>query len=72
LVGPCGSEEGKRKWAGLREEVWGWLLLSFLFLFYTQTLNQTHLNSNEFEFKPYKLNTRKIMLQHECTNNLIL
>jgi hypothetical protein len=30
------------------------------------------LNPNKFEFKSYKLNTRKIMLQHECTNNLIL
>jgi hypothetical protein len=31
-----------------------------------------HLNSNKFEFKSYKLNTGKIMLQHECINILIL
>jgi ribosomal protein L44E len=44
----------------------------FPFLSYTQTNQTTHLNSNKFEFKPYKFHTRKIMLQHECTNNLIL
>jgi hypothetical protein len=30
------------------------------------------LNSNKFEFKPYKLHTNKTMLQHECTSKLIL
>jgi hypothetical protein len=30
------------------------------------------LNSNKFEFRPYKLNTNKTMPQHECTNKLIL
>jgi hypothetical protein len=60
------KREGVLGWAGL---LLGWLLLSFPFLFYTQTSKQTHLNSNKFEFKSDKLNTRKIMLQHECTNN---
>jgi hypothetical protein len=31
----------------------------FLFLFYTQLFKQNYLNSNKFEFKPYKLNTKK-------------
>jgi hypothetical protein len=47
----------------------------FLLSFFFSTLKpfkQNHLNSNKFEFKPYKLNTRKTMLQHECTNMLIL
>jgi hypothetical protein len=44
-------------------------LLSF---FFTQSIQTNYLNSNRFEFKPYKLNTRKIMLQHECTNMLTL
>jgi hypothetical protein len=30
------------------------------------------LNSIKFEFKSYNLNTNKTMLQHECTNILIL
>jgi hypothetical protein len=42
------------------------------FLFYPQTIQTIYLNSNKFEFKPYKFNTRKTMLQHECTNILIL
>jgi hypothetical protein len=45
---------------------------SFPFLFYTQTFKQNYLNSIKFEFKSYKLNTNKTMLQHECTNILIL
>jgi hypothetical protein len=45
---------------------------SFLFLFYTQTFKQNYLNSIKFEFKSYKLNTRRKMLQHECTNMLTL
>jgi hypothetical protein len=65
------KEGGEGKEMG-RAERSKWAALSFLFLFYTQTFKQTHLNSNKFELKPYKLNTRKIMLQHECTNNLIL
>jgi hypothetical protein len=63
----AGEEERKRRWAGLREG--NWAAFSFLFLSYTQT---NSLNSNRFEFKHYKLNTRKIMLQHECTSKLTL
>jgi hypothetical protein len=56
-------------WVGLPS------LLSSSFLFFFSILKlfkQNYLNSNKFEFKPYKLNTRKTMLQHECTNMLIL
>jgi hypothetical protein len=69
---PMRKKERKRWWAGLREGNWAALFFSFssfLFLSYTQT---NSLNSNRFEFKPCKLNTRKIMLQHECTNMLTL
>jgi hypothetical protein len=64
---------GERREKGLegREGVWA-AGLSFLFLFYTQTFKQNYLNSNKFEFRSYELNTRKIMLQHECTNMLTL
>jgi hypothetical protein len=51
------------------------LLFPFLLFFFFSTLKpfkQFYLISNKFEFKPYKLNARKIMLQHECTNKLIL
>jgi hypothetical protein len=48
------------------------LLLLFFFFSTLKLLKQIHLNSNKFEFKPYKLNTREIMLQHECTNMLLL
>jgi hypothetical protein len=69
--GPTGKER--------REEMLGWadrllgspsFASSFLFLYsiYSNKL----LNSNRFEFKFYKLNTRKIMLQHECINMLTL
>jgi hypothetical protein len=71
------AREGEREsvlgWA--EREGLGWLLLFLFllsFLFYTQTFKQHYLNSNKFEFKPYKFNTNKTMLQHECTNNLIL
>jgi hypothetical protein len=80
-VANAGKEEGARDGKG-REELLGWarrgsgLPLSFPFLpsffFYTQTFKQHYLNSNKFEFKPYKFNTNKTLLQHECTNNLIL
>jgi hypothetical protein len=71
-----GRPQGKRK----REQAgllgWAAALFSFLFFFsFFSTLKpfkQFYLISNKFEFKPYKLNTRKIMLQHECTNKLIL
>jgi hypothetical protein len=46
-------------------------LLSFFFSI-LKPFKQTYLNPNKFEFKPYKLNTRKLMLQHECTNMLTL
>jgi hypothetical protein len=79
-LGPCGrggekrgGPRGKGDWAGPRLLGLGCLLLSFfLFFFCTQTIQTIYLNPNKFEFKSYKLNTRKIMLQHECTNNLIL
>jgi hypothetical protein len=63
--------EGKE---GRAERSFG-LPFPFSFLFFFPTLKlfkQFYLNSNNFEFKPYKLNTRKTMLQHECTNKLIL
>jgi hypothetical protein len=52
---------------------WALLPLLLLFFSFTQSIQTNYLNSNRFEFKPYKLNTRKkIMLQHECTNMLTL
>jgi hypothetical protein len=78
-VAHAGERRGKRGPKGKKEGVWaaGLLLLSPLILlfFFFPTLKlfkQTYLNSNKFEFKPYKLHTRKIMLQHECTNMLTL
>jgi hypothetical protein len=64
-----GEEREKGNWAGPR--VWGWAASfhSFSFFLYSTHSNKHHLNSNKFEFKSDKLNTRKIMLQHECTNN---
>jgi hypothetical protein len=47
-------------------------LLLFFFFSTLKLFKQTYLNSNKFEFKPYKLNTNKTMLQHECTSKLIL
>jgi hypothetical protein len=62
--GPRGKRRGglreKRGWTG------GTLFFSFS-LFQTQSIH-----TNLFEFKPYKFNTTKTMLQHECTPNLIL
>jgi hypothetical protein len=59
-----------------RRGVWaGWVVLfSFLFFSFPNSIpiQTIYLNSNKFEFKPYKFNTRKTMLQHECTNILIL
>jgi hypothetical protein len=60
-----GKERGERARERGRERGFGLvagLLLSFLsfspflFLFYTQPFKQIYLNSNKFEFKPYKLN----------------
>jgi hypothetical protein len=70
--GPCGREgKGRLGWA--KAAGLGCLLLFFFLSFFcTQTIQTIYLNPNKFEFKSYKLNTRKIMLQHECTNNLIL
>jgi hypothetical protein len=45
-------------------------LLSFSSFPTHKLFKQFYLNPNKFEFKPYKLNTRKTMLQHECTNML--
>jgi hypothetical protein len=71
-----GKERGEGSWAVGREpaqESWAaFLSSSFSFLFPLLTIQTIYLNSNKFEFKPYKFNTRKIMLRHECTNNLIL
>jgi hypothetical protein len=47
-------------------------LLLFFFFSTLKLFKQFYLNSNKFEFKPYTLNTIKIMLQHECANKLIL
>jgi hypothetical protein len=77
--GPRGEERRGAR-GGKKRGVLGWvgLLLPFfpfLLFFFFSTLKpfkQIYLNSNKFEFKPYKLNTRKIMLQHECTNMLTL
>jgi hypothetical protein len=71
-----GKKEREREPAG-KERKGGMLgccslLFSSFFLFYPQTIQTIYLNSNKFEFKPYKFNTRKTMLQHECTNILIL
>jgi hypothetical protein len=69
--GPWEEREGERGPTGRdrREVCWvGPLSIPFLFLHSTHS-NKPHLNSNKFEFKSNKLNTRTIMLQHECTNN---
>jgi hypothetical protein len=77
-VAHAGRGEERGPEGGEREGVWAagcWALFfssSFLFLSHTQLLKQIYLNSNKFKFKPYKLNTRKTMLQHECTNMLTL
>jgi hypothetical protein len=66
---PRERERERGFWAGC------WALSfssSFLFFSTLQLFKQFHLNSNKFEFKPYTLNTNKTMLQHECTNKLIL
>jgi hypothetical protein len=70
-AGPRRLGPGKRE----RERFGADRLLSsspFLIFSTLQLLKQIHWNSNKFEFKPYKLNTRKIMFQHECTNMLLL
>jgi hypothetical protein len=77
LAGPVerkkrGGEMGRGERAGPRG------LGCFLFLFFSfsfptlKLFKQFYLNPNKFEFKSYKLNTRKAMLQHECTNMLTL
>jgi hypothetical protein len=76
-VAHAGGRRGKEARERERERVWaaGLSFLSFSFSFFFSTLKlakQFYLNSNEFEFKPYKLNTIKTMLQHECTSKLIL
>jgi hypothetical protein len=45
-------------------------LLSFSSFPTLKLFKQFYLNTNKFEFKTYKLNTRKTMLQHECTDML--
>jgi hypothetical protein len=47
-------------------------LLLFFFFSTLKLFKQFYLNSNKFEFKPYTPNTNETMLQHECTNKLIL
>jgi hypothetical protein len=75
--GPRGREGRGESWAagegeerGLGRLGWA-LFLSFSFP-NSIPIQIIYLNSNKFEFKPYKFNTRKTMLQHECTNILIL
>jgi hypothetical protein len=67
------GERGKESrpgcfWAGFFSL---FLLLSFFFSI-LKLFKQNYLNSHKFELKPYKLNTRETMLQHECTNMLTL
>jgi hypothetical protein len=69
-AGPRGGEKRAGRAAGLGCLLF-FLLLSFFFSI-LKLFKQNYLNSNKFAFKPYKLNTRKTMLQHECTNKLIL
>jgi hypothetical protein len=68
-----GEERGERR-SGLGQEFEAaFFLFSFPFLFSKLNLfTQIHLNSIKFELKPYNSTQTKIMLQHECTNNLIL
>jgi hypothetical protein len=66
-------ERGRGEWAaGLGCCSPFFIFLLFFFLSTLKPFKQIYLNSNKFEFKPYKLDTRKIMLQHECTNMLTL
>jgi hypothetical protein len=53
------SRKERENWAGPMG--FGLLLSSLLFFFFSipKPFKQTHLNSNEFEFKLYKLNTNK-------------
>jgi hypothetical protein len=71
-----GKERGEGSWAARREpaqESWAAFLSSFFsFLFPLLPIQTIYLNSNKFKSKPYKFNTRKIMLQHEFTNMLTL
>jgi hypothetical protein len=67
-----GPERRREKgWVGLAGLSSLFLLLSFFFSI-LKLFKQNYFNSKKFEFKPYKLNTRKTMLQHECTNMLTL
>jgi hypothetical protein len=69
-LGRRGEKRGERR-TGRPKGLF--LLLFFSFSFSTlKPSKQIYMNSNKFEFIPYKLNTRKIMLQHECTNMLTL
>jgi hypothetical protein len=71
-VAHAGERRGEGSWAGPR--IWV-VFLSFFFSFsflYSNIPNKNYLNSNKFEFKSYKLHTRKAMLQHECTSKLML
>jgi hypothetical protein len=80
--GACGRERktwagcgprGKRRGGPREKRGWtGWALFFSFSLFHLNLFTQIYLNSNKFEFKPYKFNTEKTMLQHECTTNLIL
>jgi hypothetical protein len=67
-----GRERGRPKKES-RPGCWALSLSSsFLILSTLKLFKQFYLNSNKFEFKPYTLNTNNTMLQHECTNKLIL
>jgi hypothetical protein len=67
-AGPREGEERRVGLAGLSSL----FLLLYVFFSILKLFKHNYLNSNKFEFKPYKLNTRKTMLQHECTNMLTL
>jgi hypothetical protein len=69
-AGPRGEERGK-KGKG-RPKGFGSPFLLFFFFSTFKPFKQIYMNSNKFEFKPYKLNTNKTMRQYECTSKLIL
>jgi hypothetical protein len=76
-VGPRGKEGEARAGRAERkrsEGYWALFLSSLLFFFFPtlKLFKQFYLKSNKFEFKPFRLNTNKTMLQHECINKLIL
>jgi hypothetical protein len=63
VAGPRGEKRGEGR--GPAQEILGCFHFSSLLFFFFPTLKlfkHNYLNSNKFEFKPYKFNTRKTML----------